>query len=208
MQCQTCGSACTRLSAGLRQRLTRGAAHYETIRAALGAPVLISADKTLKLYDRLAPGRDFSAIVMFKDPLYQLSSWRNVMVRKGREHDCGRFLDAYARVYAALVDAPISGRKCYLSTHAYQTEPEANLERICAFFDLAFDPAALRYWEHEHHAVGGNFHLGYKLETEGLGAMPVRDMRPARFDDELVALCANHQPSRDVHARLLALSEG
>jgi hypothetical protein len=204
--CQACGSECTHLSAESKQKLAHCDAYYETIRASLGARVLISSDKNLKIYDRLSPGRNFSAIVLFKDPIYQLNSWRKAMIRNNRSHQCEKFLNTYTNYYNKLIDERIVGQKYYLYTNYFQKEPSDSLTKICAFFNISFNPAALRYWEHEHHAIGGSFDLAYKLAGEGAAAMAVRDMRPARFDDELVELCANHQPSREVYARLLALS--
>ena len=34
--------------------------------------------------------------------------------------------------------------------------PEGEVRRLCDALGIAFEPAMLRYWEHEHHAVRGN----------------------------------------------------
>jgi len=39
---------------------------------------------------------------------------------------------------------------------ALATEPEQAARDLCEFLGLGFEPLMLRYWEHDHHHLGGN----------------------------------------------------
>jgi hypothetical protein len=50
-----------------------------------------------------------------------------------------------------------SGRPGYLASYDLLADfPEIYFPGLCRFLGLAYDPDALRYWEFEHHGLGGN----------------------------------------------------
>jgi hypothetical protein len=204
--CRHCGPRCEVLSLDFRASLRESARFYDAIREQLGVQTLFSSDKSFKIYDRLAPGRDFSAIVLFKDPLYQLNSWKRTMDAAGRKEDNATFLRYYTRYYRELIEGDVRGKKIYLPTHLFQTKPGRALKAVCRAFDLTFDASAARYWERTHHSMGGNFHPTSRIKKDGISAVRIRDVRPAEFDPALVKLSESHEGSRAVYERMMALS--
>jgi hypothetical protein len=206
--CRRCGSACEVLTDQFRDRLVGEPDFYRTIRERLGAEHLFSSDKNLKIYDRLEPCRRFSAIVLFKDPLYQLNSWLSAMARGGKRitvSECVDFLGYYVGYYESLLDEPVGGTKVILSCQEFQRWPERTLKMLCTELGLVYEPSAVRYWETTHHAIGGNFCPYFAYRKGGEEAVRVRDVRPAAFDPKLVAVAAGHRASQAVYERMLTL---
>lgn len=209
--CRKCGKLCAVLTDDFRENLKSEPQYYDAIRARLDVDHLFSSDKNLKIYDRLEPGRNFSAVVLFKDPLYQLNSWFASMTRRGRHQsdaDCEKFLRYYVRYYRELLNAFIAGTKLFLSCHDFQTQPEAMLRVLCQHFRLQFDSCALRYWETDHHAIGGNFSPYQIFRKGGQQAACIRDLRPRAFDERLKRIAQNYTAASEIYAELMALRIG
>ena len=62
--------------------------------------------------------------------------------------DVGRFRAFYESFPAE--------RRARVAYEALATAPEATVRTLCADLGLDFEPAMLRYWEHDHHTVSGN----------------------------------------------------
>jgi hypothetical protein len=209
-QCKSCGENCNYISKAFREAFKKSARpHYDMIREALGVDHLISSDKRLDFYDRLEEGRKFSAVVIFKDPLYQLNSWYKIMLRQGRpdlEQKKNRYLNYYSKFYRTCIDEQVEGEKIFLSTHGFQKDPESSLIAICSYFDIEYDGTALEYWTHVHHALGGNFDPYKTFRRMGADGARIADRRPESFAPELCALTDSHAESRAVFDELAELS--
>ena len=63
-----------------------------------------------------------------------------------------RQMAQFERIY----DRMPPSQRLRVSYEALTRDPEGQTRRICDALGLDYDPAMLRYWEHEHHALGGN----------------------------------------------------
>lgn len=84
--------------------------------------------------------QDWPAIILFRDPRYVLTSYHKQM----EEFD--RFDLGYAEQVRLYKELQASGQKVYLQcSEELALHPEAELKRLCAFFELPFDTSMLRW---------------------------------------------------------------
>lgn len=170
-------SVLARRLAGLASR--RGL--YEELFEAAGRPrFLVDSSKPVAWTDRrLADPRDWRAaearfLLITRDGRAVLNSWR----RKAPGIATEAHLDRWRRIVDDLEDAHarFTGPKTRVAYEDLANDPEAVAARLARFAGVEPDPLMTRYWEADHHLIGGNVGtrsliLRHRAEREG-GAIP------------------------------------
>jgi hypothetical protein len=199
--CVKCGPACSVINDDLRSRLTSVEAQwYRDIATALNSKVLVSSDKNLDTLLQLDPTGNFEPLVLFKRPDNHARSYARVIESRGDQPPLKWYATAWAKHYAVALNLT-SAR--YLLIDDFVNYPEAVLERLAAWLETTADSSALRYWEFEHHAIGGNFNP-YVRKTQKPDELEIRAREwPSKLDADIEGALAE-STAWQVYGRLLA----
>jgi hypothetical protein len=156
LNCTLCGPACPILTPQLRKRVSSPATSwYDTLGRALGTRHLISSDKDHKLLRRLDPAGNRSELVLYKHPLDHFRSYVRALEGTGLSPAIDWYPTGWSQFYAHR--SHIEGKRAFLLFDDFLDEPLLTLRLIAEWADIEFDGSALEYWQHIHHAIGGNF---------------------------------------------------
>lgn len=167
--CRECYSApCPVFSPELLGRLQdipeedRAGRWWPILAEATGAQVVVSSDKRPRHYKRL--GWPDTFVFLYKDPVAHVySKARRLATEKG--HECVtdddvaealEWLILHSNAHLRFLEnreKPVA----VLKNENFILDPEAVLQRLCAFLGVETDLTALDYWTKEHHYIGGNF---------------------------------------------------
>lgn len=151
---------------------------YPSLCAQYGKRLLVTSDKTPKLYSRFLGWDDLKhALVIFKRP--EAYVWSHVRrfelpetvwgTPRERANNAARkqrwlrdpytylqyVLEGYTFVYTTIV-AHARGSAAFIPYEAFSSDPEAWLHQLCTFLAVDWRPSALQYWKAAQHVVGGN----------------------------------------------------
>lgn len=134
---------------------------YEELFEAAGRPrFLVDSSKPVAWTDRrLADPRDWRSaearfLLITRDGRAVLNSWR----RKTPEMATEAHLDRWRRIVDDLEDAyaRFAGPKIRVAYEDLASKPDAVAARLARFAGVEPDAAMTRYWEADHHLIGGN----------------------------------------------------
>lgn len=141
---------------------------WVTIAEAADARVIISSDKRPSHFEKL--GLPDSYIFTFKNPVAHVFSRAK---RQSKEF-------GYGRISNEIVEEAIgwltfnagfridflfdnARRLAVVENEAFSADPQRALSESARFLGVDPDPAALYYWDHDHHYIGGNFSVRQKV---------------------------------------------
>lgn len=179
---------------------------YAKIAAALGTDQLISSDKVpsqIKLFD---PTLDHDILVPFKSPAKAWAS-ANRDDRQGPGLPIAPYLDRWTKRYETLLDShENTGQKLFLRLSEFTRQPARTLQSMCDALEIQFSESALRYWDFEHHHVGGNFHVYYNV-MKNERQVDITPPPPLALSSEESEAFEAHAASRATYTRMLARHE-
>jgi len=129
-----------------------------------GRPCIVDASKRLDWCARFLPRDDLDVVLvhLVRHPAGYVAS------ETRRRPDLSRdALFAEWRQINQEIEAFVARSARPHGTFAYDDlagDPHAELPRVCALLGAPFEPAALRYWEVEHHGLGANGAASLYLE--------------------------------------------
>ena len=150
---------------------------YADLAERLGVGTLVTSDKKPVLISRFGQGCRVSRIVLFRSPARMVTS-----LKRHRSHP-GRPSPKAWRILASLNGTDRFYRSqlteaeedmVFLDYDYFIAHKEGVLRRLCEHYSLTFDPSAIRYWEHVHHGVGGNWgaYFGMQGKAENPTDLP------------------------------------
>jgi hypothetical protein len=150
----------SRLGTNIRRLVQRHRSVYSYLCDWFDASILIDSSKSVNL---IKPQLRFS---------YQ---WRNIqpvllyVVRDGRAVTNSYFRKYPERGYQSIVDdwvdrvtsmdqfySEFEQTKRIVHYEDMASQPENTTKALCNFLAIDYQPAMVRYWQHDHHVVGGN----------------------------------------------------
>ena len=133
---------------------------YEYMFEATGKSILTDSSKNPRWISLSARGVEQSytatpyVIYLSRDGRAVINAYRRKYAERGvatlsqqwmdKVQTINRFYEAYA------------GAKYWLKYEDLASQPEATMQAVCRFLDIEYEPTMLRFWEHDHHLVGGN----------------------------------------------------
>jgi hypothetical protein len=156
--CTRCGRECAVLTLDrLRTFRKDRSSWYPRLAEALGTNVLVSSDKTFEFLDVYDPGADYDMLVLFKSPDRHAESYGRAARAKNVEPNFKWYLNTWAEAYKEAIDRASPDRIRFLLLDDFLADPAGVLRSASEWMGVDFDDKAVRYWEHPHHAIGGNF---------------------------------------------------
>ena len=176
---------------------------YGKIARRLGTECLVSSDKDLRVIRAKDPSLDHDLLVPFKSPARAWMSGSRADRQTALRYEMSKFLDEWSKRYRPLLDDyDNAGKKLFLNLQDFVAAPADGLRFICDFFGLEFSERALSYWEHEHHYIGGNFHVYYNV-MKNERPVEIAPMGPLTLSGEEIDAVSAHKASREIHERLI-----
>ncbi|KMK64764.1 sulfotransferase [Puniceibacterium sp. IMCC21224] len=120
-----------------------------------GARILVDCSKRLDWLELAAASSKFESIALhlIKDP----RGWFASQKRRSRmtaKHGCAAWVKRNREIQNRLVQLGVPRFTTFYDEIIL--DPEQHMTHVCDFLGIAFDPNAFRYWEVEHHGLGGN----------------------------------------------------
>lgn len=173
--CRHCEGECRFFSRGFREGLQSDPSFWAgRLSKQFDDRIVITAEKESHYLDSIYKGSAYDMIVLFKHPL---SQWRSFEKRRWRLDSEKSVVARWCSEYSSHLDRNIDGRKIFVEFDRFLARPENVMKKIAKFLALDYSPAFTRYWEYEHHYVGGNFALNEKLKSSP-HSLPIQ--KPAR----------------------------
>lgn len=183
--CTICRAKCETWTHEWRRSLASDSTSwYFKLASRMNTPVLISADKNIKLLLRNDPLLRFDALILFKSPE---RAWLSRLIKLPEGKPKSFYTDwlyRYMKVWQVTYEHYLNtiepaGRKVFLCHEMFSEAPEVEFQRICAGLDLAYTPQALKQSQ-PGHAIGGNGRThrtlratDYKIEIEPLPSLDI-----------------------------------
>lgn len=205
LHCNRCGDRCEVLTDAFREGLAADrAGWYARIAAALGTDTLISSDKSLRHLERLAPERDYDALILFKRPDRHAQSHVRVMQRNGSDADIPGYFERWCDFHTKAIDGlDIRGEKLFLWIDDFLANPQSTLRRLAGWLNAPYDESALQYWVEAQHAIGGNFNPWHWLKRYPAD-LPIRPPGDEPPVDAAIAAALSSSAAWSVFDRLVS----
>ncbi|HEU0157146.1 MAG TPA: hypothetical protein VFQ82_13820 [Stellaceae bacterium] len=206
--CRVCKAACPVLTREFRAGLAADpAGWYNRIANHLETKVLVSSDKSLNQYRRLAPASNFDLIVLYRPPTSFIRSNKKAMVYRASQGfalpagwlEIGPVLRHWVNNYNRLREMQPSGSRIVMNWENFVAKPNEYFDRLLALLNL---PGSSDVFEHIRpgHFIGGN-NVGGLLTSKRFRARP--SVNPPLSDEEAEAILRD-EPSQTVFQRLEA----
>jgi hypothetical protein len=153
--CKICGPSC-----GLWSRFAPEPDLYEGMARLTGKPVIVDSSKPVRWIDaRVAEldrlGVPHRLVFLARDGRAVVNSRVRKYGRESAEESIDQWM-AQIRATEELITRRGEQNVLRLRYEELVAAPREHIERVCTFAGLAFEPAMMRYEEHEHHPLGGN----------------------------------------------------
>ncbi|MBW2269949.1 MAG: hypothetical protein JRH16_15370 [Deltaproteobacteria bacterium] len=202
VRCTSCRDApCPVWTLGFRRNLADDPLDwYGKLAAQVGAPIVISSDKSHAKLSGLDPFGRHDLIVLFKSPGV---AWTSARMRPHLSSDPAVYFARWEREYARLLgDLPVRGRRIVLSFDAFRRAPEAHLTRLTELLDLPRSADAELASVHSgQHVIGGNQWTRRDMRVHGEELAIRADDQRELHEDEARQV-ANYEARSPVFAKL------
>lgn len=138
-RCVVHGDACQQLTPAFVDGPHAPETLYGEVAEALGAKVLVSADKAPLHYQRFVEHGKLDAIVLFKSPRAQVSSDMH-NERRGFFEALDLWIATYQQIIEWVLSAKYPARTSFVSYEQLALKPELMMRAICAHHDLPSPP--------------------------------------------------------------------
>jgi hypothetical protein len=162
-RCVVHGDSCEALTPAFVDRPHAPETLYDDVAEAMGADILVSADKMVFHYERFVKPGQLEAIVLFKGPQAQVASdMRNE--RRGFFEALDLWVMTYQRIIEWVLSTKYPSRTSFVSYERLASHPEAMLKAICTHHELPEPPEdlVLRFEsaskDKKYHCIGGSPH--------------------------------------------------
>ena len=131
--------------------------HWDMLAQARGCDTYITSTKDYRTYQAtmgLRPDRDVRFLMLYRPPEYYIAS--------AMKHNKTTHRTRSAKAWAAINRESMSWVDaggypcCVVSFDEFTRNPEGQLKKICTYLELPYEPAAIKYWNFEHHQFSGN----------------------------------------------------
>lgn len=161
--CRHCEDECRHFSRSFRENLQSDPSCWAgKLSKQFDGQVVVTAEKESHYLDSIYSDSAYDMVVLFKHPL---SQWRSFEKRRWRNDSQRSVVARWCSEYASHIERNIDGRKIFVEFDRFLARPDGVMKKVAKSLKLDYCPGFAKYWEFEHHYVGGNFALNEKLKN-------------------------------------------